>query len=64
MGKMVNLGPNQIVSQFLVCQISKNVAKIANFQPKVYQDATYDQYFNGHIPVILSDFDVRPDQND
>ena len=61
---MVNLGqiyfelglPHNIIvnngqNKFEV-HISKNKAKIANFQPKIGQDATFDPTFNWHNSAI------------
>ena len=33
--------------------ISKNMAKIADFQPKIGQDATFAPTFNGHNSAIF-----------
>ena len=54
--KMVNLGliyfQKDGQNKFEV-HISKNIAKIANFQPKIGQDANFAPTLNGHNSVKL-----------
>ena len=63
--KMVNFGPidfqlglpltingNEGPNKFEV-HISKNVVKMANFQPKIGKDATFAAIFNGHNSAIF-----------
>ena len=63
--KVVNLGPIDFLLDFTLninvndgqnkfeVHISKNMARIANFQPKIGQDATFAPTFNGHNSAIF-----------
>ena len=68
--KIVNLGPidfklslslkingNDGQNKFEI-QLSKHVAKMANFRPKIGQDATFALTWNGITRPLLFDFDV------
>ena len=70
---MVNLGPIDFQLDLLVniketkwqnkfeVHISKNVAKMANFRPKIGQEATFAPNLNGNNSTIsYSIFYVRP----
>ena len=62
LGLPFNINRNDGLNKF---QLSKNVAKMAHFWPKIGQDATFTQNLKGNLTrPFLSDFDVRPHQND
>ena len=58
-GLPLNINGNYGQNKFQV-HISKNVTKMANFRPKIVQDATFAPTLNEHnSEIFLSDFDVR-----
>ena len=60
LGLPLNINGNDGQIKFEV-QISKNVAKIAEFWPKIGQDATFALILNVHNSII---FDFQTYQND
>ena len=60
----LNINGNHGQNRFEV-HISKNVAKMDNFRPKIGQDTTFAPTFNVHNSVIfLSNNELRTHQND
>ena len=64
LGLLLNINVNNGRNKFEI-HISISMAKIADFQPDIGQDATFAPSLNGHITrTFLSDIDIRPHQND